>query len=170
MTFSELAEKRYSVRQFKDAPVEQEKLEAILNAGRLAPTACNLQPQIIYVVRSKEGIKKLNRCSRCIYGAPAAFIVCYDKNVSWKRPFDNKDHGDVDASIVTTHMMLEAEERGLGSVWVGYFDPAAVSKEFALPDNLVPSSILPVGYRADGVKPNVQHGDRKPLSETVRYV
>ena len=170
MDFLKLAEKRYSVRKYSDRPIEKETLEMILKAGQVAPTAKNFQPQHIFVIQSAEALEKLNRCSKCIYGAPAALLVCYDKNISWKRPFDEKDHGEIDASIVCTHMMMEAEELGLGTVWVCYFDPAAVVSEFNLPENLVPSSILPLGYPADDATPLPQHAQRKPLPETVSYL
>lgn len=170
MTFMELAEKRYSVRKFSSRPVEDEKLERILQAGRVAPTAKNFQPQQILVARSTEAMEKLNLCTPCIYGAPVALIVCYDKNASWKRHFDQKDHGDIDASIITAHMLLQAEELGLGTVWVCHYDPEAVRREFSLPDHLIPSSLLPLGYPADDAEPAPMHGQRKPLSETVKYI
>ncbi len=170
MDFLTLAEKRFSVRKFSDRPVESDKLELILKAGRAAPTAKNFQPQSIYVIQSAEALEKLNRCSPCVYGAPSALLVCYDKNVSWKRHYDGKDHGDIDASIVLTHMMLQAEELGLGSVWVCVFDPVAIAAEFGLPDNLVPSSLMPLGYAADDAEPAPMHAQRKPVSETACYL
>ncbi len=169
MEFFKLAEKRYSVRKFSDKPIEKEKLEQILNAGRVAPTAKNYQPQQILVIQSAEALEKLGRCSPCVYGAPAAILICYDKDVSWKRK-DGKEHGDIDASIVMTHMMLQAEELGLGSVWVCVFDADAIAKEFELPGNLVPSSLMPLGYAADDAEPAPWHAQRKSLDETVRFV
>jgi nitroreductase len=170
MSFIELAEARYSARQYKDTPVEKEKLEKILNAGRVAPTAKNNQPQVIFAVTSEEGLQKVDKCTPCRFGAQAALIVCYDKTKSWKRPHDGKEHGDIDAAIVQTHMMLQAEELGLGTVWVCFYDPAAVVKEFELPANIVPSSMLMVGYKADGAEPAPRHFERLPLEETVRFV
>lgn len=169
MDFLKLAEKRYSVRKFSDKPIEQEKLELILNAGRVAPTAKNNQPQQIYILQSAEALEKLGRCSPCLYGAPAAILICYDKDVSWKRN-DGKEHGDIDASIVLTHMMLQAEELGLGTCWVCVFDPVAVAAEFGLPGNLVPSSLMPIGYAAGDAEPAPRHFERKPLADTVRFV
>jgi nitroreductase len=170
MDFFELAEKRYSVRKFSKAPVEKETMDKILEAGRIAPTAKNFQPQQIFVVQSAEGLEKLNKCTPCIYGAPAALIVCYDKNKSWKRPHDGKDHGDIDASVVCAHMLFAAHELGLGTTWVCYYDPAAVVREFDLPDNLVPSSILPLGYPAADATPAAFHFERQPISQTVRFI
>ena len=170
MTFIELAGKRFSVRKFSDTPVEKEKLDMILQAGRLAPTACNNQPQSILVLQSPEALDTLKKCTPCHFDAPVALIICYDKNTSWKRPFDGKEHGDIDASIVASHMMLEAAELGLGSTWVCYYDPAAIVKEFSLPENLVPSSILPLGYPAGDAKPAPLHLERKPITDTVKFI
>ena len=122
MDFLTLAKKRCSVRQYQDKPVEQEKLDLILSAGRVAPTAANKQPQRIVVIQSAEGLEKLKKAAN-VYGAPLAMIVCADHQSSWKRPFDGKDAADIDATIVTTHMMLQAAGLGLGSIWVCFFDP-----------------------------------------------
>jgi nitroreductase len=170
MSFFTLAENRYSLRKFSDKPVDSETLEQILNAGRLAPTACNIQPQHILVIQSPEAIAKLKKCTPCDFGAPMALIICYDKSTSWKRPHDGKDHGDIDASIVCAHMVFEAQELGLGCTWVCFFDPAAVVREFDLPENIIPSSILPMGYAAVDAEPAPVHFQRKPIEETVRYL
>lgn len=170
MQFINLAEDRYSLRKFSTKPVEKEKLDLVLKAGRLSPTACNNQPQRILVIESEDALSKLKKCTKFHFEAPVSLLVCYDKTVSWKRSFDGNDSGDVDASIVATHMMLQAAELGLGTTWVGYFDPAAVRKEFLLPDNIVPVALLPLGYPAEGAGPNVQlHFSRKPIEETVFY-
>jgi nitroreductase len=170
MTFSELAEKRYSVRKFSSQPVEEDKLASVLAAGQAAPTAKNLQPQYIYVVKSPEALEKLNKCSPCIYGAPSALVVCYDKNIGWVRTRDDKNHAEIDVTIVATHMMLQAAELGLGTVWVGVFDPDELRRAFDLPKNLIPSAVLPLGYPATDALPSPMHVQRKPLSETVKYV
>ena len=170
MSFLDLATNRYSVRKFKDVPVEKEKMEKILEAGRIAPTACNNQPQSVLVLQSPEALEKLKKCTPCHFNAPLAIIICYDKNTSWKRPYDQKDHGDIDASIVCASMMFEATELGLGTTWVCYFDPEAVITEFSLPENTVPSSILPIGYAADNAVPAPLHSQRKPLGDTTKVI
>lgn len=170
MDFMQLAQSRYSLRQFSSRAVEKEKLDLILEAGRLAPTACNNQPQRILVIESKEALAKIRRCTPCHFNAPVVLLVCYDKKESWKRGYDGKDFGDVDASIVGTHLMFETAALGLGSTWVGYFDPAAVKDEFSLPDDLIPVSLFPLGYPAEGAGPNIgQHTSRKAPCETVFY-
>lgn len=170
MAFLELAKERYSLRQFSDRPVEKEKLEQILEAGRVAPTACNNQPQKILVLEGGEALAKLKKCTPYTFGAPVVLAVCYDSAQSWKRRYDGKDSGDVDAAIVGAHLMLEAADLGLGTTWVGSFDPAAFRAEFALPASVVPVALFPLGYAAPGAKPNgTNHFSRKPLKETVFY-
>ncbi|MGB9904238.1 MAG: nitroreductase family protein [Desulfotomaculales bacterium] len=169
MNFLELAKRRYSVRKYEARQVEEEKLMKILEAGRVAPTAVNYQPQRLIVVREKEGLEKLKKAAN-IYDAPLAIIVCADRNVAWKRPFDGKNTADIDASIVTDHMMLQATELGLGTVWICYFKPDVLRKEFNIPDHVEPVNILAVGYAAgEGPSPDRHASARKPLKETVFY-
>lgn len=170
MDFFKLAESRFSLRQFTSQKVEKEKLDRILAVGRLAPTACNNQPQRILVLENEQALAKLKRCTPCHFDAPLALLVCYDNRESWKRSYDGKEFGDIDASIVGTHLMMEAAELGVGSTWVGYFDPSAMRREFSLPENIIPVALLPMGYPAKGAGPNEQrHFSRKPLEETIFY-
>lgn len=115
MTFLDIAKKRYSVRKYEDKPVEKEKLEMILTAAHVAPTAANMQPVKLLVVQNKEQLKKLGKAAN-IYNAPVAIVVCADHSKAWTRPFDNKQTTDIDASILTDHMMQQATELGLGTV------------------------------------------------------
>lgn len=169
MDFSELAKVRYSVRKFKADPVPQDVVEKIVEAGLVAPTARNDQPQKILVVSSPEGLDKVKKCTQSFYGATLVMIVCYDEAISWKRPIDGQDSGYVDASIVTTHLMMQAAELGVGSTWVMMFDPAAVKAEFELPDNIVPAAILVMGYAAEDAVPGPKHLSKKPKEEIVSY-
>lgn len=169
MDFLELAKKRYSVRKFGSQKVEQEKFEKILEAGRIAPTAANLQPQRIIAIQSEEGLEKLKKAAN-VYSAPLAFVVCADHSASWKRPLDGHDTADIDTSIVTTHMMLEAADLGLGSIWVCYFKLDIIKAEFDLPESVEPINVLGIGYDAGETKSSDRHAtERKPLSETVRF-
>ena len=169
MELMQLMKDRWSVRSFTNQPVEEEKLLQILQAGRLAPTACNNQPQRVLAVRSREGLERWARCTKCHFNEQLVLIVCYDKKQSWKREYDGADSGFVDASIVTTHMMLEAQSLGIGSTWIMYFIPEAVRCEFDLPENLVPVSVLAMGYAAENAVPSPRHAQRKELPETVFY-
>jgi len=166
-SFMDLARARFAVREYAQTPVEQAKIDSILEAGRLAPTAKNVQPQHIYVLQSPEAIAKINELTRCAYHAPVVFLVCYDTDLAWTK--DGESSGNMDCSIVGTHMMLEATELGLGTCWVKWFDPAEVATAFELPANHKPSFIMPCGYAAEGVQPHANHFSRKPLSETVTY-
>ncbi len=169
MSFIEIAKKRYSVRNYSDRKVEKEKLEKILQAAHVAPTAANLQPVRLLVVESKKGLEKIGKGAN-IYGAPLAIIVCADHNKAWVRPFDKKQSGDIDASILTDHMMLEATELGLGSVWVCFFKPDVIKKEFDLPDNLEPINILAIGYSNEKAASTERHEQmRISLDELVSY-
>ncbi|WP_295939725.1 nitroreductase family protein [uncultured Alistipes sp.] len=167
MDFLTLAKKRYACRKYKADKVEPAKLAAILEAGRVAPTGANRQPQRLVVVESKEGMERLARCTRD-FGAPCAVIVCADTDQVWTRKYDGKKIGDIDASIVTDHMMLAATSLGLDTLWICMFKPEALREEFHLPDHVEPVNILLLGY-GDGEPADPDRHDtmRKPLSETV---
>ena len=167
--FLTLAANRFSVRRFDARPVEPEALSRILRAGQLAPTACNRQPQRILILQSEDSLARLRRCTVCHFNAPVALIVCYDKTECWTREFDGKPSGDIDASIVTTHMMLEAAELGIGTTWVMFFDPAALRRELSIPDTLEPTAILTMGYPAPDAVPAPGHAAGKTLDELVCY-
>lgn len=169
MDFIKLAKQRYSVRKYKEKKVEPEKLEKILEAAHVAPTAANLQPVQILAVQSEEGLGKLKKAAN-VHGAPLALIVCADHDTAWTRPFDQKRTCDIDASILTDHMMLEATALGLGSLWVCYFKPDILREEFQLPDNLEPVNILAVGYAADEPADPERHASmRIPVEKMVSY-
>jgi nitroreductase len=169
MNFLEIAKKRYSVRSYTSQKVEEEKLDKILQAAHVAPTAANLQPIHLIVVQGKDGLEKIGKAAN-IYGAPLAVIVCANHNKAWVRPFDNKQTTDIDASILTDHMMIEATELGLGSVWVCYFKPDIIRKEFNLPDNLEPVNILAIGYSNEEAADPERHSQtRIPVEQLVSY-
>ncbi|SHK13653.1 nitroreductase family protein [Desulforamulus aeronauticus] len=169
MDFLELAKQRYSVRKFTHKKVEQEKVDLILEAGRVAPTAVNYQPQRILVLDSEDSLNKMRDCTPYRFHETLAILICYDQTVSWKRKYDGKDSGDIDASIVATHMMLEATNLGLGSTWVGHFDPTAIREKFALPESIVPVAILLLGYPHEEATPHAFHNARFEKSKTVFY-
>lgn len=164
-----MAKERYSVRKFANRPVEREQIEKILRAGHLAPTACNNQPQRVLVIDSEKGIRKLRMCTGSHFNAPAALLVCYEKSECWVREYDGKDSGDIDASIVATHMMLEAASLGIGTTWVMHFIPEAVRCEFALPDTVEPVALLVMGYPAEDATPSPLHEKFRPQEELVVY-
>lgn len=169
MSFLDLAKKRYSVRKYENKPVETEKLNAVLEAGHVAPTAANQQPNTFLVLNDSNAIAKLGKACTP-HGAPLAIIVCADKNVAWVRPFDNASMVDIDSTIATDHMMMAAQDLGLSTCWITYFDPAIVRKQFNIPNNLVPINILVIGYGADRPQSSNRHSEtRKPLNAIVKY-
>ena len=169
MDFIKLATDRYSVRKFSDKPLGKEVIDKILEAGHIAPTGCNYQPQRTLVINSEEALEKLKECTRCHFDAPCAMLVCYNKDECWTRPYDGVQSGIVDASIVTTHMMLEAAELGVGSTWIMHFNPFKMREAFGIPENIEPVALLVMGYPASDAVPNERHSVYRPIDETVVY-
>jgi len=171
MTFTELTKTRYSVRQFSDRPIEPEKLNAVLEAARLAPTAKNLQPFHIYVVQSAEGMKKMRALTPCHYDAPVVLIFTKDTKQEWHHPqIPEFVSGVEDVSIAATHAMFAACEQGLGTCWLNFFSPEDVSRTYNLPKNEVPVMLLPIGYATENCAPADRHTLRKELAELVSYL
>ena len=172
MELEKVIKERYSVRKYQNKLIEEEKLTKILEAGRLAPTAKNSQPQRIYVIREEQNRQKLKELTPMTYDAPVILMICIDLNEVCRMKIEENYHtGEMDASIVTTHMMLEAWNLGLGSVWVRYFNSDELQKAFALPDNIKPICLLPIGYPALDSTPNEKlHFARKDLTAEVTYL
>lgn len=171
MDFMNLAKKRFSVRKFKDTPVEVDKLERVLEAGKIAPTAKNQQPQRIYVLQSEEAMAKLATLTHCAYGATTVFLFTYHVKEDWQNPLEGGIHSGVqDVSIVATHMMLEAAELGLGTTWCNYFANSALEKAFQIPEEEKAVLIMPIGYSAEDAVPAPTHESYKDLEDTVKYL
>ena len=170
MEFKEVIRNRFSCRKYSAREIEREKLDAVLEAGRLAPTAKNLQEQHIYVVQSEEALAKIDKVTSCRYGAPTVLVVAFDKNNVFTYPGGKRDSGVEDATIVATHMILAAADEGLGSCWINYFEPEKMAEELGLPENEEVLMMLDLGYAADGVKPAPGHTARKPLNDTVSWL
>ena len=170
MSVLDIAKKRFSVRKYANKSVEKEKLDKVLEAAHVAPTAANLQPIKLYVVQSKEGLAKVGKAAN-VYEAPVAIVVCADKSKAWKRPFDGMITTDIDASILTDHMMLEATEQGLGTVWICFFRAEVLKKELELPENLEPINILAVGYSDELTADENRHSTQRiPMDQLVTYL
>ena len=170
MEFTDVIEKRYSCKNYSARTVEDEKLTAILNAGRVAPTAKNFQEQRIYVVRSEEGLAKIDAATPCRYGAPVCLVVAYDRSNMFTYPGGKHTSGAEDAAIVATHMLLAAANAGVDSCWINFFDPEKLAAELGLPENEEVLMLMDLGYAAEGAGPLANHGLRKPLEETVAYL
>lgn len=169
MEYNQLIKERFSVRKFSPQLVEENKITAILEAARVSPTAVNKQPQRILVIREQSGMEKLKSCTSYTFNAPVALVVCYNRDEAWVRSYDDANSGIIDASIVGTHIMLAIHNMGLGSTWVGHFDPAGLKKAFNLPEPIEPVVIFPIGYPAADAKPAPPHGKRRPLAEIAVY-
>lgn len=170
MNFKELAGKRYSCKRYTDKVVSADTLQYILESGRLAPTAKNLQEQHIYVARSEEAHAKIDQCTPCRYGAPVVLVVAFNKNNVYTYPGGKRDSGVEDASIVATHLMLAAADAGVDSCWVNFFDPDQLHELLGLPEDEEILMLLDLGYAAEGSGPLPNHSSRKPLSETVTEI
>ena len=151
MEFLDICKGRYSVRDYKDQPIEKEKLLYILECARMAPSAVNFQPWFFIVVRDKDNREKVLEAYHRDWfkTAPCYIIMCADHSVSWKRRIDNKDFADVDVSIATEHICLAATEQGLGTCWVCNFDPGVLKENFSLPEHINPVAIISLGYEQE---------------------
>lgn len=169
MDFEKVIEERFSVRKFQDKHLEKEIIDKLIHAGHVAPTGCNLQPQRILVINTDEAIDKLKRCTKCHFDAPTAMLVCYNKEESWVRKYDGALSAPVDASIVATHIMLEAQNIGVGACWVMHFDPNAMREAFNIPEAVEPVALLVMGYPHPDAAPIEMHSTFRPIDEVVFY-
>jgi nitroreductase len=167
MDFSELVRNRYSVRAYKPDPVEDEKLAAVLEAARLAPTAANRQPFLLFVIDTKDREEELSRIYHREWFVQAPLIICACglPGEVWKGEH-GRDYLGVDVAIAMDHLILAAAELGLGTCWIGAFDADAAREILNLPEDADPIIFTPLGYPADTPKPK----ERKPLDELVRYL
>ena len=159
---------RYSQRRFSPTPIEDEKLTAILEAGNLAPTAENRQPQRILVLRGDEALAKVDLCTRCRFGAPAVLVLAYDMTEAARNP-DVADFGPVDLAIVGDHMSLAAAEMGIHSCWVGLVNPSELRRQFDVPATYRIMALMPLGYPSEKSRPSRLYKRRKELSQTVFF-
>jgi nitroreductase len=166
MEFHELITSRYSVRAYKPDPVEDEKLNKVLEAARLAPTAANRQPFTLIVVKTQGKEDELRKIYNREWFVQAPIIICgvglIDK--AWTR-YDEANYVQVDVAIALDHLILAASELGLGTCWIAAFNPDEAKRMLKLPDNTEPIILTTLGYPADEPKPK----ERKPIDKLVRY-
>lgn len=171
MTFEELSKKRYSVKKYSSKAVEEEKLEKVLEAAGIAPTAKNAQCIRIYVLKSEEALKKAKELTPCTYGAPVVLMFAYEDSEAYRYPYEeDKNSGAEDCSIAATHVMLEAADLGLGTCWVNRFTPKKAEELFSLPESRHVVLLMDLGYAAEDCSPLPNHEKKKPLSEIVSYL
>lgn len=171
MEFAEVIKNRYSCKKYDSSKqVSDEQLKAILEAGRLAPTAKNLQEQHIYVARSAEALAKIDESTPCRYGAPTVLVVAFNKHNVYTYPDGKRESGVEDAAIVATHLMLAAANAGVDSCWLNCVHIDQLHDALGLPDDEDILMLLNLGFAADGTGPKPTHYSRKPLEETVTYL
>ena len=166
MEFFDVIKYRYSVRAYKSDPVEKDKLNRILEAARLAPTAANRQPFKIVVIETqgkKEQMRQIYH-REWFSQAPLVIGVVAIPELGWSRA-DGKNYAEVDATIAMDHLILAAANEGLGTCWVAAFDPDAARKLLELPDDVYPIAFTPLGYPADEPRKK----SRKELEKLVCY-
>lgn len=168
MSVLDIMEKRYSVRGYLDKEVEQDKLDKILRAAQVAPTGVNAQAFKIYVIDTKKHKEKLQEVAQWdwFFEAPIILAVVSKSADAWTRSWDGKNLGDIDATIVMDHIILEATELGLGTCYIAAFHKEPLSELLSLSDEFEPILLTPLGY------PNAQPRgtDRKSLDDLVEYI
>lgn len=171
MTFIELAKQRYSCRNYDSGYVEQDKLDLVLEAGRIAPSAANRQPWHFVVIRERENLRKIHEVyhREWFRTAPCVIVICGDHDQSWIRKQDGKDHCDIDIAIAVDHMTLQATELGLATCWICHFDKEKTIAALNLPPYLEPIVILPLGYPLDQVDPSRHDEKRKRIGDIVSF-
>lgn len=165
MEFKKIIKDRETVRKFDGRKPTEEQLNAILEAGRVAPTAANKQPQRVYVLESPEALAKMDLAHPCRYGANTVLMVCADLAIALD--YLGKNAYEVDASIAATHMLLAAYDAGVDSAWLGIFEPEKVQEIFDLPENIVPVAFIDLGFRTADYKGNPSHGQKNPMETMV---
>ena len=168
MKFNELAKQRVSIRSYSSRIVSKKMLMEILEAGRLAPTACNYQPFRFIVVKDKECLAALAKGYPADWfaEAPVVIAICTQSSKAWKRKrHDDRNYADVDAAIAADHMTLAAAELGLGTCWIGAFDPKVVRQVLKTPRNVEPLILLTLGHPNEKGRPKI----RKSINELVNY-
>lgn len=169
MDFLSLAEKRYSCRQFQNKLVEQEKIDKIIQAGILAPSAMNKQPFKIWEIKG-ESIAKVAKATPFTFEANVILAIGSSNENSYIRNFDNKNFSEIDATIAATHMMLETADLGLGTTWVGHFDPKILKEQFPQMQNYEIVALFPIGYPQDNTNGSNRHSVRKSKEELVEKI
>lgn len=168
MEFEKILEVRQSTRKFGDKMPDDETILKIIEAGRRAPTAKNMQPQKIYVAKSEKAIAAIDKASPCRYGAPASLIICVDKGEVFKSATHST--AEIDGSIVATHLLLAATNYGVDSIWVELFDRDILKAELGMPDNILPVCLMPIGYRADDCPVSRNFHNRKPIEDIYEII
>ena len=167
MDFLELAQKRYSCRRLTAEPLTETELSAIIQAAQLAPSAMNKQPWKIFLMESPEAKKAVKQVMHDTFGAGTFLVLAAKPDQAWQRNHDGKNFADVDLTIAATHMLLEIQQLGLGTTWVGSFDAPGLKQLFPIMEDLDLLAILPIGHPAADAEPSERHPLRKSTQELV---
>ena len=167
MEFDKVISERFSCRKFKDTNLTDDEINKILWAASIAPTAKNNQPWHIYVIKSFEALKSVDELTPCRYNAPVCMLVCSDKNKAFQKESGDNTY-EMDATIVATHMMLEATNMGIDNVWVEMFDKDKVKEKYGIYTE--PVMFLMLGHKEEDVTPSQNHEIRKELNSMVTYM
>lgn len=170
MDFLEVVKNRFSCKKFSEKSISKDVIEKILEQGRLAPTAKNLQEYHIYVLQSQKSISLIDEISPCRYGAPAVLVVTFDKTKVYVYSDGKGNSGMEDASIVATHLCLAATNFGVDNCWINNFNREKLHSLLNLPENEEILMLLDLGYKDENFKPLPNHSSRKPLTETVTWL
>ena len=170
MNFNELAEKRFSCRAMSNKKVEPEKVNQIIETAILAPTAVNRQPFKIFVMDSEKSKKDMEKVTKYTFGAGTFLVIGTDEESAWVRPSDEKNFADVDGSIVATHIMMQIEDLGLSTTWVGFFDEPLLKELYPQMKKYNLIAIFPIGYKAEDAEPSPRHSIRKSFDELVEIL
>ena len=167
MEFKELAAKRYSCRKFSDRKVDRSLMMQIIETANRAPTAVNKQPFRIFWMESDAAKEALHKVTNYTFGADNFLVLGCKNDLGWVRPYDQRPFADVDGSIVATHMMLQIEDLGLSTTWVGYFDAPLLKQLCPAMADYDLIAVFPIGYAAEDAAPSHRHPERKPLEEIL---
>lgn len=172
MEFNEIISKRESIRSYDPSgKVPGEVIRRILDAGRMAPSACNMQPWKFLVVSSPGMLEKVKGCYNRDWfrDAPHVVIVVGLKDKAWIRSYDMYRSVETDAAIAMTHIILAAENEGVATCWIAHFDPAKLRKALGLTAGQEVFGMTPLGYPVPGFR---KTGDkkRKALEDVAEFI
>jgi len=172
MEYTDLISNRESIRNYDpDRPLSMEVLEKILDAGRMAPSACNIQPWKFLVISSPGMLEKVRACyhREWFREAPHILVVAGFKEQAWKRSSDGYNSIETDLAIAMTHLILAAENEGVGTCWIANFNPGMLSEALKLTHDQIVFCITPLGYQKPGFKKS-GNKKRKSLGGVVEFM
>lgn len=167
MEFKNLLERRYSCRKISDSKVDDILIDRLVEVANMAPTAVNKQPFKIFLMNSTDAKEAIRLSTKHTFGADTFLVVGYRPDESWIRKYDEKNFGIVDASIVSTYIMLEICNLGLDTTWVGHFDQGILKERFVEMNDYELITIFPIGYAEKDSKPAHLHYERKKIEDIV---